>query len=42
MVSFTIYKMEKQINLVDKYCKRLSLDVMRKNLKQEFSRKKGS
>jgi hypothetical protein len=35
--------MEKQINLVDKYCKRLSLGYdVKKNLKEEFSRKEGN
>ena len=43
MVSFTIYRMEKQINLVDKYFKRMSLGCdVKKNLKQEFSRKEGN
>lgn len=41
MVSFTIYRMEKQINLVDKYCKRLSLGCDVKKSKTRVFEKGG-
>jgi len=41
MVSFTIYRKENQINLLDKYCKRLSLGCDVKKSKTRVLEKGG-